>query len=371
MRYWLTSLLVVGAVASGQNSPATRNGAFWERGATSVPERLAPQVKRVELFTRGNVTVRGSEDGFIKIKVNQRVRAASVEEADRKWGPLHMARLTTPAPSVSRLELYLPTMLADSDIEISLPRQMPFIAVNNRSGDVQVYDVDGTVRAETDGGHVTLDRIRGNVYAHTGLGDVHLGTIGGSVICSSGGGTVTLVSAADADCATAGGDIAIKSVSGPLRVSTEGGNIRVDKAGSIVRAKSMAGLVEVGQAGGPVFADSGGGTVRVKGGSGPMVVSTLLGNILAELLAGAQLADSSLASGSGDIIVMIPARLGLTLRARDEAGGSPRIVSDFAEIQSKSINFRSPVAVAQGAINGGGPVLDLNANGTIYLRKVK
>ena len=370
MRYWFTTLLVLAAAAFGQNTPVTRNGDFWERSAAAEPTRMLPQVRRVEIFTRGSVSVRGSDDGFIKIKVNQRVRASSAEAANGIWGPLNMARLTTPSPGTLRLELYLPALRAESKIEILLPRQIPTVWVNNQLGPVQVYDFDGGVHAETGGGHLTMDRIRGNVYAHTGLGDVRLGAIGGSVVCSSGGGTVTLASAAgEANCATGGGDIAIKSVGGLLTVSTEGGNIRVEKAGGTVRAKSMAGLVQVDEARGSVFADSGGGTVRVRGGSGPLSVSTMMGDVLADLLAGGHFADSSLMSGSGNITVTIPANLGLVVRARNDMGMAPRIVSDFPDIQTKSINFRS--AVAQGAINGGGPILDLDANGTIYLRRAK
>ena len=95
----------------------------------------------------------------------------------------------------------------------------------------------------------------------------------------------------------------------------------------------------------------------------------MMGDVLADLLAGGHFADSSLMSGSGNITVTIPASLGLVVRARNDMGMAPRIVSDFPDIQTKSINFRS--AVAQGAINGGGPILDLDANGTIYLRRAK
>lgn len=370
MRYWFIGPLILAVAAFGQSPAITRNGAFWERTATGDPLPLTPQVKRVELFTRANVVVRGSGDGFARITVRQRARASSADAAARVLGPLRAAKVSATGPSTVRMELYLPAMLG-GEIEISLPRQMPTVWVNNLSGSVQVYDFDGTVRAETGGGPVTLDRVRGAVQAHTGLGDVHLGSIGGGIVCASGGGTITLVAAAsDANCTTGGGDISVKSVGGPLVVSTEGGNIRVEKAGSTVRAKSMAGLVEVGEAGGSVFADSGGGTIRVRGGLGPLSVSTMVGNVLAELLAGGRFADSSLAAGSGDITVAIPANFGLMVRARNDAGVSPRIVSDFPGIQGRSINFRAP-GMSQGAINGGGPMLDLNASGTIYLRRVK
>jgi DUF4097 and DUF4098 domain-containing protein YvlB len=189
------------------------------------------------------------------------------------------------------------------------------------------------------------------------------------------------------NCVTGGGDIDIKFAGGAIAVSTEGGNIHVEKAGGTVRATSLAGLIDVVQARGAVFADTGGGsiqvgsangvraesamgTIRVKGGSGPMTLATMAGNILAELLSGGRLADSSLMSGSGDITVTIPSGLGLDVRARNDSGISPRIVSDFPELQVKSVGFRSPQG--QGAINGGGPMLELTTSGgAIYVRRAK
>jgi hypothetical protein len=44
------------------------------------------------------------------------------------------------------------------------------------------------------------------------------------------------------------------------------------------------------------------------------------------------------------------------------------VVSDFPELQMKSVGFRAP---AGGSINGGGPVLDLMTNGAVYLKRVK
>lgn len=372
MRFAVITALALAAIGiAGQNPDVTQRGPYWERNNDSEPQQLSPQVKRVEVFTRANVTVRGSEDDVLRIHIRQRVRAASAEQAGRIMGPLRHARLIAQGPSVLRMELYPPGMFSN-EVEIWLPRKMPVVWINNQSGSVAIYDFDGTVRADTGGGPIVIDRVRGDARAHTGLGDVRMGSIGGTIICTSGGGTITLLFASsDANCATGGGNISVKSVAGPLVVSTEGGNIRVEKAGSTVRAKSMAGLVEVGEARGAVFADSGGGTVRVRGGSGPLSVSTMLGDIMADLLGGGRFADSSLSAGSGDIVVTIPTSLGLAVRARNDSGLAPRIVSDFPDIQTRSMSFRSPVMIGQGTINGGGPMLDLNANGTIYLRRVK
>jgi len=182
--------------------------------------------------------------------------------------------------------------------------------------------------------------------------------------------------------------MAVREAGGSVALSNQmGGNIRVDKAAGDVRAHSAQGMIEVGQAGGAVFADTQGGfiqvgsargvqaesmagTVRVKNDSGPMNLAAMAGNILAELLNGTRMQDSSLVAGTGDITVLIPSNLAVSVMARNSTGGTPRIVSDFPEIRVTPSKFFQAPMVGQGAINGGGPVLNLNvSSGVIYLRR--
>ncbi|MEO5924322.1 MAG: hypothetical protein ABIR70_10895 [Bryobacteraceae bacterium] len=381
--------VIAAAFAVAQNQTVQQDGQFWVRSGRTDPKQLSDRVQRLEIFTRANVIVRGSTDSTIQVKMRQRVRASSADEANRLWGPGTQIGPFVAAGNLMRIDLSLPgSSRVITELEISVPKQLPFVMVNNRSGSIEVYDLDGNVQIDTVGGPLTADRIRGDVRGHTGFGQIRLGTIGGSAQCSSGGGSITLESALGGlNCVTAGGDIDVKSAAGQIAVSTEGGNVHIEKAGANVRARSVAGLIEVVQAKGAVFADTGGGsiqvgaangvraesaagTIRVKGGSGPLTVSTMLGNILAEMMPGGRFADSSLFAGSGDITVLIPSGMGMAIRARNDSDFSPRIISDFPELEVKSIGFRSPQG--QGAINGGGPVLDLNTSGgAIYLRRVK
>ena len=148
------------------------------------------------------------------------------------------------------------------------------------------------------------------------------------------------------------------------------------------------GLIDVGQAGGQVAAESGGGSIKVRlaggvlceAGSGSIQLvsvfgslraATGAGSILAELAGGKPLEDSVLSTGSGDITVFIPSNLAVTIQAISDSPGLQKIISDFPEIQAR-IQSRAGRAEAQGALNGGGPVLKLAASdGTIYLRRQK
>jgi hypothetical protein len=358
-----------GLLAYGQGMRQV--GQFWERFERTNTVRLSSKVTRIEIFSRAHVVVRGSTNGSFGIALRQRVRALSPEDANRAWGPPQSMGPFEPTGSILRLGWYPQgSGRVDSMIEVMVPYQVSALVVNNQAGPIEVYDIAGDVQADTTGGPVVLDRIGGDVRAHTGLGELLMGSIGGSIQCSSGGGMIGLVSASgEVNCITGGGDIEVGSVGGGLVVSTEGGNIHVVRAGGTVRAKSLAGLVDVEEAHGKVFADSSAGAVRVRGGAGPLTVSAMMGDILAELFGSGRFSGSSLVSGSGDITVMIPAGLGLMVRARNGAGSAARVISEFPEIQSKSVGWRSPVA--ESSIQGGGPVLDLNTNGTVYLKKAK
>jgi hypothetical protein len=191
-------------------------------------------------------------------------------------------------------------------------------------------------------------------------------------------------------CETGGGELTVKQAGAPIVLANDGGNITVGKAAASVEAHAASGLIQIGEAGGNVTADtregsiqvgsahgvraeSAQGTVRVRSASGPMTVSTALGNILAELAAGARLQDSLLAASAGDITVIIPPRFPVSILVTDPMGDYPRIISDFPEVRRPAtLNFTKAPVVAEGAINGGGPMLHINAGtGAVYLRRSK
>jgi hypothetical protein len=190
------------------------------------------------------------------------------------------------------------------------------------------------------------------------------------------------------DCTTQGGEIRVKEAEGTVRLVSGGGNIWVGRAASWVEAHADSGSIQIDQAGGPVNAENlqGGpiqvgtakgvraqsarGTVRIQGDMGPIDVAAAAGDILAELIAGAVLQQSSLTAASGDITLRIPSNFRVTVMAVG-SGGWPRIVSDFPEMPAQSWFARSPGTLT-GAINGGGPVLKINdPRGVIHLVRVK
>ena len=377
-------LALAGSVLMQDGKIVEERPAQWLRIHSG--EFPAPAGGTVRVITRGHVVVRGVAGDRILFTLSERVRARSVEEAQRLFGKV----ITTAARRNASLTLTLLPMAGEPvavEWNLNIPRRMASVLVNTQLGDVEAYDLDGALHVDTAAGQVRCDRIAGGVEANTGGGEIRLGRIGGPARCISAAGSITIDSAArDTVCRTAGGEIQVREAGGPLTLSTEGGNIEVDKAAASVEAHTAEGTIQIAQAAGIVLADTRGGAIdvggasgancqsaagmiRVKAAAGPLKIQTAMGSIVTELLSGARLDNSSLLAGSGDITVLIPSNLALSVVARNDSGASPRILSDFSELRARSASLNRPV-VYEGAINGGGPVLMLDTSGgVIYLKR--
>jgi hypothetical protein len=379
--------LTASLLCAQDESKLTREGPYY------VHTLSAPVIGRVpaqlQIVTRGNVVLRGSKNDQVVYKWVQRVKARSEKEAYPLLG-LGSVTATTP-PQISMITLTVITSAGEqvsNDLEVSVPRQVAVAIVHSLGGSVEAYDLDGSLQAIAALG-IRCDRIHGNVIGRSGGGEIRLGKVGGSVQCGSGGGSIFIDTVGgSARCETAGGEIVVNEAGGALFLANVSGNIEVGRAASTVEAHTGEGVIEVNQAGGEVIADTRGGSIqigsahgarcesaagaiRVKNASGPLNVQTMMGSILAELIAGARIEDSLLSANSGDVTVLIPSRLSLSVMARNDSGANPRIHSEFSEVPVRFGFSRTPT-LAEGQINGGGPVLRINVGaGIIYLKKLK
>jgi DUF4097 and DUF4098 domain-containing protein YvlB len=379
--FTLTAILVF-----AQEGPIHREGVHWVQVVTgSIP---LPADCKLKVETYGPVTLRGRTGDQLTYTIKKRVRARSEAEAKAllKAAAVRASARNNQAV-IALVTRTRPVVIAD--MELSARPDLLTATVETIGGDIQVYDIQGVVQADTGGGLIQMDRIGSDVSAKTGGGEIRLGKIGGSIRCFSGGGLIQVERAGkESWLETAGGDIFVRDSGGPIHTSTAGGNIQVQRASSTVSARTAGGRIEVLQANGIVFADNSGGSIqvgsasgvrvasvggsiRLRGSSGSVRAVTDVGSILAEFLSGVALQDSILSTGAGDITVYIPSNLPLTVRALNESGAGNRIVSDFSEIMVRQAAEAARLGVlAEGELNGGGPVLRLTSTGgTIYLKR--
>lgn len=383
----ITAMIVTGLAQAQAMPTLVREGNSWVQTTVGTfPCAVRGQLKMTA--TSGNVSVRGVSRDDCGFKVRQRTRAANESEARYR-----LRGVATRSRSMVETSFFnvqpVEGSVAFLDIELQVPRTMREANVGTRSGDVQVADVEGAVSIETGAGALDVDRVGGNLVARTAGGPLRIGRVGGSVNCYSGGGFIRIQHAGGiTNCDTVGGEISVDEAIGPLYLTSGGGNIEVLRAASHVTAKSLSGIIEIEEAGGLVTAvarggsiqigtarggarcEANGGAIRVKTQDGPLRLNTMMGNILAQLVAGRLFADSVVNSEAGDVTMTIPAEFPVRILAVNETPGfRGRIVSDFPEIRVMPGSPMQPVK-AEGSLNGGGPVLQVStASGSIFLRK--
>jgi len=388
-QFVLISIVGVAALSPSAFSQITREGRYWVETVNGIA--TATPLERFRLDTVGNVVLQGGDGEKVTYKLKLRVRARDAQEAEVL---LHEFEVRSRTQSgVLRLTVTPPANISEGpELSVTVPRSLQQVWIETRGGNVQAMDLDGELQARSAGGRMLVDRIKGKAEVRTGGGDIQVGDVGGTVRCYSGAGVIRMKSAGgESWLDTLGGEVYVQQALGPVHASTAGGNIRIERASSTVFARTAAGLIEVQQADGAVTAESSAGaiqvnaangvrcesasgTIRLRNVGGALRASTAAGSIMAELLSGNRILDSMLSTNAGDITVFIASNVPLTVMARNDSGGATgRIISDFKEIRVKpgSLPGASPV-VAEGALNGGGPLLRINVNGgTIYLRREK
>ena len=374
---------VAAAGFSQQEMRPRREGGYWVDTVTG--SFGLPKASRLRIDAYGPVTVRGDDStDSVSYSLRKRVRAREMHQARELLN--RFAVKVRQQGGWVLLSVSQPGGNHIAELTVTAPSRIATALLETHGGDVEAYDLDGEIHAETAGGRILMDRILAAVSARTGGGEIRLGKIGGAVRCLSGGGAIRLDTAGgEAFLESAGGEILVREAKGPVRASTAGGSIHVERAWDTVTASTAGGLIDVQHATGLVVAETSGGSIqigaaggvqcesaagaiRLKGISGQVRATTATGNILAAIPDQAQLEDSFLNTGGGDVTVFLPSNVAVTVHARNESGGAGRIISDFPEIRLRGGDGR--ISVAEGALNGGGPLLRIYAvRGTIYLRR--
>ncbi|HEV3201468.1 MAG TPA: hypothetical protein VGZ73_26395 [Bryobacteraceae bacterium] len=335
----------------------------------------APAGSKLRVNAHGPVALVGGTSPNLLYTVTVSVSARSEAEA-RRWLQQYEVRVVSQGSTTVFTAPSGPVMAA---VSLKAPR-LRAVEISTSDGAVEASGVDGPLEVDSGAGPLTVDDVRGDCKLATGGGDVHVGQIGGTLRCSTGAGHITVKTVHGAavletnggdivagqaggqvHATTGGGGVHIGTSGGPVTATSGGGEIIVEKANGIVTVRNMAGPVQVWSSAG-VRCDSGSGGIHVSNISGPMRVSTSMGSILANLL-GSRLSDSYLATGNGDITVLIPSNVGVMVQAQDNL----RIVSEFREL---SIRRQGPRVIAEGPLNGGGPLLQISGmGGTIFLKR--
>ena len=391
-RRWSTSalalLMAVAIPLCAQTSRVFREGNSWVEETTGS----LPAGRELRAFTDlGSVQVVGNA-AQVSYVVRKRSFAANEELARRQFAQLRFA--ANKAGDSVVLEGRLTGHNLDrltANIAVQVPRLTQVVKVKTAAGSLSFNAISGSIVGVTGGGDVKLDELSGPVKITSGGGIMEAGNMGsdldlqsgggnvsvervnGQLVVKTGGGRVRIGTSGGTSVETGAGNIEVSKCTGDLRVNSGGGNLTLGDVSGSVLAETNAGSVRLASAQGGVRVITGGGTVELLKVGQSAQVETGAGAITVQFVAGRkQFRDSSLHTAAGDIVVYLPASLGVSLRASTELANGKGILSSFPglAITWEGGNYGPKSAYGEGQLNGGGPMLRLRTTiGQIDIRQ--
>lgn len=177
--------------------------------------------------------------------------------------------------------------------------------------------------------------------------------------------TVTIPAGVLVNAATGNGDVTINGAGSEVRATTGNGRVLVSGTTGRVTATTGNGRVTVEGARGPVEATTGNGDVSVTTSNGPVTARSGNGDIEVSMERIDRAAPMSFSTGSGRIVLSVPANFGAEM---DASSGNGDVTSDIPIRVEGRIERRR----LRGTLGGGGERLSLSTgNGDIEIRKAR
>ncbi len=204
------------------------------------------------------------------------------------------------------------------------------------SGSQEISSIAGPAEVSSGSGSLRLSDISGQVRAHTGSGNISMNNLHSSVRAHTGSGSIR-------------GEGVGVSTSVESRARFEGKELPLAPGQRAPSVQTFAGTSSMGSAGAEFDFQTGSGSIRVNNLHGAVRAHTGSGTIE---LQGQPTSDWSVTTGSGGIIVRLPANAAFDLNAHTSSGG---IHTDRQVLVQGSVGKHE----LRGTVNGGGFRLDL------------
>lgn len=374
-----------------QQSRVYRDGSTWVEEITgSIPAGRNLRVRTES----GTVKVQGGSQAQISYVIRKRAYTSSEDAARRQFEAFKVNAATRADSAWFEGEWEgRGARKFSAEFSLQVPRNTELVKLETSGGGLSVAGIAGRVEAQSGGGGIKLDDIGGAINAETGGDSITVGTAGGDLTLETGGGNISIGSVKGKVVArTGGGNVLVASGLQNVLVETGGGNIDVKKCNGEVKASTGGGSIDMGEITGPAKIETGGGSIRLAGAkgfvrvesgagsidlrnlTGGARVETGAGGISAQFIGGSPFEDSSLQTAAGDITVVLPAELAVTVHAAVEVANGHKIyASDFPglKVTSEGGDWGPQRVTAEGTLNGGGGhVLKVRtSSGNIYFRR--
>ncbi|MGO8986194.1 MAG: DUF4097 family beta strand repeat-containing protein [Terriglobales bacterium] len=386
-----TLVAALASLAFGQQTRMYREGSNWVQEMTG--DLGSAKNLRVKLAA-GSVRVQGGSQAGITYVIHRKAYTSSEQQARREFESYRISASVKGDTAMIVAESGGPDRKCSDDFMINVPQTIGSAKIETGGGNVNATTIAGRVDLESGGGNIHVDGIGGDVTAQTGGGAIEVGSVNGNVNLQTGGGNIKVSSAkGEIKAQSGGGNVVVLSGLQGAVLDTGGGSIRVDKCSGRVKATTGGGSVDLGQIGGAaeietgagsirlasanghVQAQTGGGSIQLDGASS-VQAETSAGGISVKLLSSAganSRSNSTLETSAGDITVYLANDLALSVRAEIEMASGHTIRSEFSDIHvsSESGGWGPKTVMAEGQLNGGGPMLKVRTNsGSISFRRI-
>ena len=376
--------------SQAQEARVSREGGSWAQEVTGSLAAVRNLRVKVDM---GSVVVRGSQQQGINYVFHTRFGNSSEQEARRQFEQYKVTAYVKgdTAWIVGDWQGERHPRHFSGEFSVMVPREMALVKLETEGGNVDATGLAGRVEAQSGGGSMHLDDIGGGVAAETGGGSIDVGTVNGEMGLHTGGGAIEVRHANGKLVAeTGGGSVEIQSCAQGAVIETGGSSITVRHCNGNVKASTGGGSVDLSDVGGPVEIETGGGSIRLTSAKGHVhaetgggsielygvpsaSAETGAGGITVKLVnTGGERRDSDLETAAGDITVYIASDVAINVRATVDMGIGHQIRSDFPDINisSEGNQWGPKTLMAEGKLNGGGPLLKVHTStGDICLKR--
>lgn len=215
--------------------------------------KLDQAVKRVELASgSGDVEIIGSETNQIEVRERVRHRLWKPDQTftvdgdtvrlngDCGWG--------CSVDYTVRVPKGTPVTGNGGSGDVSIQGLAANVDVRLGSGELEVKELTGSLRADVGSGSIALERINGDVDAHTSSGEIELSEVTGKTKVDTGSGSIEgdLRSSTDVDARTSSGEIELAVADAKsVRAKTGSGSIELTVPDRAYRIDATTGSGEV------------------------------------------------------------------------------------------------------------------------------
>jgi len=252
-----------------------------------TPKKIPANARVMVRNGRGDITVRGSDSGEIRVTAKKTVRSWSEKEAERIAEPVKVTiEQNGDGYEVHPTGFDLSSSKIGVDMEVTIPKKSALsvktdkgdVAVSGISGDVVVTDMTGDVDVRGTAGDVNVEMRKGDAKVSGTKGDVKISGKGGEIEVNDTAGSLTVegefYGPIRADKAAKGvrmvsskTDLTLSALSGHFE--TGSGNMDIVDAPGNMSLRTRDSEINVENPGGKVSIDNRNASVGVRFSSAP------------------------------------------------------------------------------------------------------